>query len=754
MTASMVSSRPWRPTDASGFECIASGGFGDGLNAYAHVMAWHEGALYVGTTRANLQLRQAHNPPSLSPWPVPCPEDVYDLDLRAQIWRHDPEQDEWRRVHVAPSIPGPDGDLPRDIGYRGLVSFKGRSDPAPRLYVSAWSPAKGPGALVLRSDGNDRFEPASEPSLGVPGTRSLRSLVPFDGRLFTAPLGRAGGGGRPNVAERAVVLESDDPASGRWRAVSEPGFGDPDNVAVIELAVFADQLYAGTVNPRTGFQLWKSDAAGPAPYHWRRVLAAGAYRGAANEAALSLTQFGDALYVGTGIQGGGFDRVHDVGPAAAEIIRVFANDDWELVVGASRPTPVGFAVPASGIGPGFGNFFTGYVWRLCEHAGSLYAGTWDWSVFLPYLASSRVPSWFTRIVDDVGLDTIMREEGGADLWRSTDGTTWEQVTRTGFGNAYNAGIRTFASTPHGLFLGTANPFGPEVATWTGDTWTYVPNPLGGLEVWRLPSGRNGTRPRPLSLESSAQPPQRPTRSGSPAVEPDQPWGYWTPRTPNAATAAQNLVDELLALLPEPGPTVLDAACTAATTPHLVRRCAPGAVTAISPSPGVLEACWAHVPGGDLRVDEPTHMAFPDGSFATVICVEPPVYLDTHADFVAEAFRVLAPGGRLALMDVLPSSVAAHLLGLRANHVRSPYAYTEIFERRGFEDVELIDVTRECWHSYLRHRIGHIGRQLADGDLAPAEALRMRRRLAAGSRLVVRCVLLSASRPRPAAVEIG
>jgi hypothetical protein len=57
------------------------------------------------------------------------------------------------------------------------------------------------------------------------------------------------------------------------------------------------------------------------------------------------------------------------------------------------------------------------------------------------------------------------------------------VTPNGFGNKYNWGVRNFASTPHGLVLATANPFGPRVAIKEGDDWKYVDNNRGGCEVF-------------------------------------------------------------------------------------------------------------------------------------------------------------------------------------------------------------------------------------------------------------------------------
>jgi hypothetical protein len=48
-------------------------------------------------------------------------------------------------------------------------------------------------------------------------------------------------------------------------------------------------------------------------------------------------------------------------------------------------------------------------------------------------------------------------------------------------NPWNIGLRTLVSTPHGLFIGTANPFGPKIMPLGGRY--YEPNPRGGCEVF-------------------------------------------------------------------------------------------------------------------------------------------------------------------------------------------------------------------------------------------------------------------------------
>jgi hypothetical protein len=218
------------------------------------------------------------------------------------------------------------------------------------------------------------------------------------------------------------------------------------------------------------------------PLGWSRVLVDGAYRGNHNEVALSLCPFRGALYVGTGIQHGGLDRAHGVGPAAAELLRVLPDGSFDIVVGEERRTPLGRKSPLSGMAAGFDNLFNAYVWRMTVHDGWLYAATYNWSVLLPYLPLDRAPPKLRARLRDLTSRTA-GSDGGFELWRSPDGIRWAPVTRNGFGNPYNFGARSLASTPDGLFVGTANPFGPAVAVQRPRGWSYQPNPRGGFELW-------------------------------------------------------------------------------------------------------------------------------------------------------------------------------------------------------------------------------------------------------------------------------
>ncbi|MCH2169963.1 hypothetical protein MK489_04190 [Myxococcota bacterium] len=468
-----------RGLDDRDFRLIARGGFGDGLNAYAHSMAWFKEHLYVATMRGNFPLMKKRLPIGMDPWPVECPEDPFTLDLRAEIWQYSPGEDAWTRVLKSPLIEGSDGAMiPRELGCRGMAVYRATPDDDPALYVSTWSPARGPGPNLLRTEDGKTFSPTCPPGLcGLPVT-TIRNLTPFKGRLYTTPAGSRGG--NPNVSSHSIIYESRDPAEGHWAPVSEFGFGDEGNKTIFEMAAFGDYLYAGTFNLE-GFQIWRSPMEGEPPYQFEKVIEYGAYRGVHNQVALSMYPFRGALYVGSAIQGGGIDRQNKVGPAAPELLRIWPDNSWDLIVGQARDTPDGRKEPLSGFMPGFDNFFNGYFWRMCEHQGWLYMATFDWSVVLGYARRAQWPQMFANLVNSLGEDFLFNHHAGFDLYRSHDGENWLPVTTHGMGNPYNMGLRTMVSTPHGLFLGTANPFGPKVCPVGGTV--YEPNPRGGCEVF-------------------------------------------------------------------------------------------------------------------------------------------------------------------------------------------------------------------------------------------------------------------------------
>ena len=493
----------------SDFRKICPNGFGDGYNAYAYSMALFRDHIYVGTARANLHLLKMAMPyVQMDVWPVEVLHKNYMPEFehgpaRGEIWKYSPKEHKWSRVFRAPLVTDAEGvEYSRDLGFRAMAVYQGKSDRGAALYAATWSRSRSNGPDLLRCMDGTHFEMMPKPrfssSIKDVTITAIRSLLPFKGRLFTAPTG--GSKGHVNGAGVSLVYCTDDPASGNWISVNDPGFGElPEVATVYELAVVGDYLYAGT-GGLSGFQIWKTDGEGKPPFRWEKVLDGGAGRGALNQGAVAMTAFGDALYIGTGIQNGGYDWRFKIGPAAAEIIRLNADGSWDVIVGNAREG----RNPLSGLFAGFNNYFAGYVWRMGVHQGWLYAGTLDWSLILGYTDLKKKPMRISRVLAEAGVDEFIAHRGGFDLWRTRDGENWICVTRRGFGNPYNFGCRNILSTPHGLFLGTANPFGPKVARRLGTEWNWVyeNNPRGGLEVWL--AGPHQTCERESSLTRLAQ----------------------------------------------------------------------------------------------------------------------------------------------------------------------------------------------------------------------------------------------------------
>ncbi len=732
-------------TDAH-FVPVARGGFGDAENTYAHSMAWFRDRLYVGVTRNALCGGRPYDRTSqYHVYPVKVPDIPWDLDWRAQIWRFDPSACRWDRVHVSPLVMGSRGfEIPRHYGFRDMEIFQGLSDPAPALYTVSWGSHMGPGPFVLRSADGETFEEVAPGERALFGSQTLRCLTAFKGRLFTSPTGRCGG--MDTGHDDMVILTSADPGRGGWQVASEHHFGDRTNVTVFDMAVFRGFLYASTMNPYEGFQIWKTDAEGDPPFRWTRVIGSGAYRGKLNEAGLSLCVFGDALYVGTGIYHCGYDQIYKVGPGSPEMIRILPDDTWDLIVGEPRQTPDGLKVPLSGLGPGFNDPFAGYLWRMCAHDGWLYAATCVWTPWLPFARQENLLEAVQRVLSEDRLERLMRDFGGFDLWRSRDGRTWVPVTVNGFGNQYNCGVRSMASTPHGLFVGTVNQFGPEVAVRRAAGWRYEPNPRAGVEVWL---GARQPLARPIECRSD---PRRVAASPVPSlrlkVETGEPdllrdlyghtgWrhiGFWAPGTQTAVEACENLMEELLAFSrPDPLLKAPSYPTDEELKVWLARRAipasSPGAAGAAAPQASVLDVgcglgastrylarcedrwdvigatddeeavaiCERQVPEARFAIMKLPKLRFPEESFDIVFCVEGPWRWGRRLRLYEEILRVLKPGGRLVASDII-------LDGEAAREAKDVTEYHSMLEGLGFIQARVLDVSSRTAEAFSEHSL--------------------------------------------------
>jgi ubiquinone/menaquinone biosynthesis C-methylase UbiE len=82
----------------------------------------------------------------------------------------------------------------------------------------------------------------------------------------------------------------------------------------------------------------------------------------------------------------------------------------------------------------------------------------------------------------------------------------------------------------------------------------------------------------------------------------------------------------------------------------------GSLAGIDRSSAMLEHARARVPSADLRLGSAEHLPWPAASFDLVFCNNALHHFSDPAAFVREAFRVLAPSGRLLVIGLEPGAV--------------------------------------------------------------------------------------------------
>ncbi len=426
-----------RSLAASRFTRINPPGFGDRQNSYAWSMAWFQGNLYVGTNRNFACVERATLAfyfPSRFPYVanpetcVTCIPNPYDLELRGDLAVFAVQRPMGPCLQGAcrpaePELPGPVRGPRHRLPRHGPLRRAGRDG---GLYVFGTSareyiPGLPPPRILRTTDGVTFTPIPQEPgtTLGDLDAVTFRASAVHGNRLFVTA--------SPSLTGDGVLLESANPALGNdsFRQVT------PSSLHIYELKVFNGSLYIGAGDQKTGYSVWKTDATGPTPYSLTPVVTGGAGRGATMASVVSMHVFDGRLYVGSA---GWYPSLY----LSCEVIRIEPDDSWEVVIGNPRPAPGGLRFPISGLPDGFGNPNNFHIWRMEDHQGVLYAGTFD--------AAARRRSF-------IGSNLPPAADDGFDLYASADGRHWTTVTNDAFGNPLDFGCRSLLSTPVGLFLG-------------------------------------------------------------------------------------------------------------------------------------------------------------------------------------------------------------------------------------------------------------------------------------------------------------
>jgi MPBQ/MSBQ methyltransferase len=182
------------------------------------------------------------------------------------------------------------------------------------------------------------------------------------------------------------------------------------------------------------------------------------------------------------------------------------------------------------------------------------------------------------------------------------------------------------------------------------------------------------------------------------------YGYWSDNTLDQKTACENLVEKLLSFISFKQGNILDVACgKGETAKYLLKYYKAQTITGIDLSEKQLATCRQKVPGGNFLYMDAANLNFADNSYDNIICLEAVFHFHTREKFLQQAYRVLKPQGTLVLTDILLTDWGKkHRLWWvdEENAALSDLqAYSDLYHRVGFQGVEIIDATKECWEGY-------------------------------------------------------
>jgi SAM-dependent methyltransferase len=168
----------------------------------------------------------------------------------------------------------------------------------------------------------------------------------------------------------------------------------------------------------------------------------------------------------------------------------------------------------------------------------------------------------------------------------------------------------------------------------------------------------------------------------------------------APVAVHRLVERIAVPLPVAGDVLDVGNGLGAQDPTIANVARPRSLTAVNITWSQLEAGRDNLreAGGRAVCADACRLPFADGSFDGVISVEAAFHFSSRARFLAEAFRVLRPGGILTMSDVptlrrpqgLREAVAAvamlRVWGLRSGAAASPGEIAATAATAGFVDI--------------------------------------------------------------------
>ena len=184
------------------------------------------------------------------------------------------------------------------------------------------------------------------------------------------------------------------------------------------LVLSGDWLHVLVADATAGFDVFRARATAPRPV-LEAVLERGAQRFALNAAVSAAVPCPgappDTLLLGTAALAGGDEQVGSWGP---ELLRLWPDGDWDIIMGQPRFTPAGLKRPLCDSLPGFGNRTNAAVRAIAT--AEVGGRSRTYAVLQDFLGETCTDRRFA-------IPDLMEYMGTVQLFRSADLVHWEEV---------------------------------------------------------------------------------------------------------------------------------------------------------------------------------------------------------------------------------------------------------------------------------------------------------------------------------------
>ena len=363
------------------------------------------------------------------------------------------------------------------------------------LYAGTYNPIDPEplfdGAQIFRSPDGVSWTAVTEPGFGDPhdiAAPAILDFTVFKGYLYAST-------GRGNASQLWRTSNGT-----IWAPMDVTGFSDPDNVDLTSLADYGGKLYAAVTNRVSGVQIWSSFSGDN--NSWTKQTTPSLPEMASS--ATGFAVFDGALHAAVAFES---DLPAQVWRSNGGAWTAIMNDGFG---NSDTISTGGLAVFGGYLYVGAGNTVNGaQLWRTNDGT------TWGQAITPGFGDPNNQKVEALFVFENQLYASVKNTVTGMELWRSADGSTlWEQVNLDGFGDSNNSGTNFSNATAKFLnqpYVGTANvvdggelwrmqqPYGVALS---GDD--FLSGPAGGQVNYSLMITNIGTMPDSFDLTASGQ----------------------------------------------------------------------------------------------------------------------------------------------------------------------------------------------------------------------------------------------------------